>query len=237
MERIKTGIPGFDDLVKEGIPKGSSILVSGGSGAGKTIFVMQYIYEGAKKFHKPGLFVTLEGNIRNISWNMENFKWDIKALQDKNLIRIYRLNLEAIQGQADAEEKIDKELQIISSMVKEIGAERLVVDSTTAFAVGIADEGILRGMLYRFTNALKDIGCTSMLTSETTKGRTQFSAYGVEEFVSDGVVALYFTPPHRSIFIRKMRGTDHSKSIHPFTISDKAIVINPKDEILWEAIK
>ena len=44
MERIQSGIPGFDELTEEGIPKGSSLLVAGGPGTGKSIFVMQYVY-------------------------------------------------------------------------------------------------------------------------------------------------------------------------------------------------
>ncbi|MFH1587427.1 MAG: ATPase domain-containing protein [Candidatus Diapherotrites archaeon] len=237
MERVKTGIAGLDELVQGGIPKGSSVLLSGGSGTGKTIFAMQYIYQGAKELEEPGLYVTLEGNLKNITWNMQSFNWDIKALQDKNLIKIYRLNLDSMRHQRSVEEQIDKELEIISQMVQEIGAERLVVDSTSAFGVWVRDEGALRGILYRFTNALKDLDCTTILTSETMGGRMQFSAFGVEEFVADGVIALYFTPPHRSVFVRKMRGTDHSKTVHPFEITSEGIKISPKDEIMWEAIK
>ncbi len=237
MDRIKTGIPGLDELVQGGIPEGSSVLLSGGSGTGKTIFAMQYIYQGAKEFEDPGLFVTLEGNLKNITWNMQNFNWDIKSLQDKNLIKIYRLNLDSMRHQRSVDEQIDKELEIISQMVQEIGAKRLVVDTTSAFGVWVREEGALRGILYRFTNALKDLDCTTVLTSETMGGKMQFSAFGVEEFVADGVIALYFTPPHRSVFVRKMRGTNHSKTVHPFDISDAGIKISSKDEIMWEAIK
>jgi len=237
MDRVKTGVPGLDDLMQGGIPKGSSILLSGGSGTGKTIFTMQYLYSGAKDLKEPGLFVTLEGNLKNITWNMQSFNWDIKAMQDQNLIKIYRLNLDSMRHQRSVEEQVDKELEIISQMVQEIGAVRLVIDSTSAFGVWIREEGALRGMLYRFTNALKDLDCTTIMTSETLGGKMQFSAFGVEEFVADGVVALYFTPPHRSVFVRKLRGTDHSKTIHPFDISNKGITINAKDEIMWEAVK
>ncbi|MFH1255883.1 MAG: ATPase domain-containing protein [Candidatus Diapherotrites archaeon] len=237
MERIKTGIMGFDELVDKGIPKGSTVLVSGGSGTGKTIFTMQYIYEGAKQFNEPGLYVTLEGNVKTITWNMQNFQWDIKKLQDKGLMKIYRLNLASQRPRIDLEEQIDRELEVISAMVKEINATRLVVDPTTAFSVWIKEEGLLRSILYKFTNALKDLDCTTILTSETMGGKNQYSAFGVEEFVADGVVALYFTPPNRSIFVRKMRGTNHSKSVHPFEITANGIEIKPRDEIMWEAIK
>lgn len=237
MERVPTGIPGLDDLIQKGIPKGSAVLVSGGSGTGKTILAMQYLYQGAVQFNEPGLYITLETNLKNIVWNMESFNWDIKKLQDKNMMKIYRLNLADAANASDMSAAIERELKIISSMVEEINATRLVVDSTTAFGVWTGEVAVLRSMLYRFTDALKDLGCTSLLTTETKGGRADFSSFGVEEFIADSVIALYFTPPNRSVFIRKMRGTDHSKSVHPFDITKNGIVIKSRDEVSWEAIK
>lgn len=240
MQRVRTGIPGLDQLIEGGIPVGSSVLVAGGAGTGKTILATQYIYEGARKFNEPGLLVTLEGNVKNISWNMENFNWDIKSLQDKELMKIYRLNLDSLRYAKSVDEQVEfinKELETISEMVKEMNATRLVVDSTTALAVWIKEQNAMRGILYRFTNALKDFNCTTLMTSETGGGKTEFSAYGVEEFVADSVIALYFTSPNRSVFVRKMRGTNHSKKVHPFDITGNAIEIRAKDELLWGSIK
>ncbi|MFH1751416.1 MAG: ATPase domain-containing protein [archaeon] len=233
MERVPIGVKGLDELIQGGVPKGSSVLISGGPGCGKTILATQYIYEGARSFNEPGLFVTVEGNLRNITWNMENFNWDIKTLEENNLMKIYRLH---IDPRKDIESQIDQELEIISSMVKELGAKRLVIDSTTAFGVWIKDSGMIRNLLFRFTDYLKGLNCTTLMTSETSGGRNTFSAFGVEEFVVDAVIALYFSPPHRAIFIRKMRGTNHSKSVHPLEITNEGIVINPKDEIVWQAL-
>jgi len=92
-------------------------------------------------------------------------------------------------------------------------------------------------MLYTFADTLKELECTTMLIAETKGGKLDFSAFGVEEFLVDGVVSLYFTPPNRSIFIRKMRGTNHSKSVHAFDINEDGVVVKPRDEILWDAIR
>lgn len=233
MERVKTGIKGFDELVQGGFPLGATVLVSGGSGTGKTIFGLSYLYAGAKDYREPGLYITLEGNVKNIVWNMETFGWDIKPLQDASKLKIYRMNLHI---QDNVEAQIDEELKIIAKLVKEMGCKRLVVDSTTAIGVWIEGEGKIRSLLYSFTDALKDLGCTTLLIAETKGGKTDFSAFGVEEFVADGVIGMYFVPPNRSIFVRKMRGTNHSKTVHPFTISELGIEVK-RDEILWEALK
>lgn len=236
MERVKTGIPGLDQLIQGGIPKGSNVLVSGGTGTGKTIFTTQYLYNGASQFNESGLFVTLEGSVRDISWNMESFQWDIKKLQDEGLFNIYRLNLGYLKDKNLTENRIDEQLREIEKRVEEIKAKRLVVDSTTVFGAYI-DHSILRTTLFQFCDRLKAFGCTTLLTSETKPEKTVFSAYGVEEFVADGVIAIYFTPPNRSIFIRKMRGSDHSKNIHPANITSEGFVVNAKDSVLWDAVK
>ncbi len=236
MERTKTGIPGVDSLINGGIPRGSNVLVAGGTGTGKTIFATQYLYNGATQFGEAGLFVTLEGNVRDIAWNMESFQWDIKSLQDQNLMTIYRLNLSYLKDRSMVEDRIEEQLQEIEKEVKEINAKRLVVDSTTVFGAYL-DPSILRTTLFKFADRLKNLGCTTLLTSETAPTKNTFSAYGVEEFVADGIFALYFTPPNRSFFIRKMRGTIHDKDPHPMDINETGINVNSRDKIIWEAIK
>ncbi len=197
MERVKTGIEGLDELIEGGIPQGSSVLISGGSGTGKTILATQYIYNGGKMYEEPGIYVSLETNLKNIIWNMQNFNWDIRELQEKNLMKTYRLNLGHITSDENVAEKVDEELNVISQMVKEMGAKRLVIDSVTAFGIWFANRGLVRNMLFQFTDKLKNLNCTTLLLTETGGGRREFSAFGVEEFVADGVITLYFTPPHR----------------------------------------
>ncbi|MEW6295688.1 MAG: ATPase domain-containing protein [Candidatus Diapherotrites archaeon] len=235
MKRIPSGIDGLDELIEGGLPKGSSILISGGSGTGKTIFTLQFLYYGAAKLNESGLYVTLETNLKNITWDMENFRWDIKRLQDRNLFKIYKLNLAEKEAE-NIEDEVMEELNIITEYVERIGAQRLVIDSTTALAMWIKGSAAMRKTLFMFTDGLKKLDCTTVLTTETKGDKNTFSAFGVEEFVCDGVIVLYFHPPHRSIFVRKMRGTQQSMSPHPFEINDKGITIRPKEEIPWEGI-
>lgn len=238
MERVSSGIPGFDELIEKGLPRGSATLLAGGSGTGKSIFSMQFLYEGAKTYNEPGLYVTVETNLKNIVWDMENFSWDIKPLQDKNLLKIYKLNLTTTPDKRVIKEQIETELKNISQMVKLLGIKRLVVDSTTSLGLWLADNSIFRAVLFDFVDAVKNLNCTTLLTAEIANpAKTSFSAFGIEEFVCDGIIALYFMPPHRSLFVRKMRGTNHSKTVHPFDITKTGISVRPRDEILWEALK
>lgn len=235
VERVKTGIPGLDDVLKGGIPKGASVVVAGGPGCGKSILSMQYIYNGASQFKEPGLFVTIQTTTQNLLWDMQSFNWDVKKFQDQNLIKIERLKFEESGG--DVEDQVMQQLLIIAKIVKEIKAKRLVIDSITALGLWVTDRGKLRNMLFRFLSAIKELDCTTILTAETKGKYTEFGSFGVEQYVADGVIAIYFVPPNRSLFVRKMRGTSHSKKVHPLEITDTGISINPKDEVLWQSLR
>ena len=236
MERVQTGVPGLDKLLDGGLPRDSSVLLSGASGTGKTILSMQYIYEGAAQFNEPGIFVALEGSLKSSSWDMQNFNWDIQPLQEKKLMTIYRMKLDYARDSRMITDRIKEELELIAKTVNDVGAKRLVVDSTTSFGIWM-EQTEFRPKLFEFLNQLKDLNCTTIFTSETSDARTKFSAFGVEEFVADGVIALYLVPPNRSVFVRKMRGTNHSKNVHPFEITSKGIVVKPREQIMWEAIR
>ncbi|MCK4327314.1 MAG: hypothetical protein KAW41_02440 [Candidatus Diapherotrites archaeon] len=233
MERVSTGIPGMDDLLQGGFLQGSSILVAGGAGSGKTIFSTQYIYNGAAEYNDPGIYITLEEGTTNIWWNMKSFHWNIAKMQQENLIKIYRV------GMFNPKEfalQFDEEIGKIKDMVNEMGAKRLVIDSTTAFGMFMGSDADIRYNLFKLITEMKKLNCTTLLLSETGGKRDEFSRFGVEEFVVDGVLALYFFPPVRSVFVKKMRGTDHDKRIHPFEISGDGVSVNPTEQILWESL-
>ncbi len=222
----------MDELIEGGFPEGSAVLLSGGTGTGKTIFSMQFVYNGASRFNEPGIYITVEEGPTNIWWNMQNFGWDITSLTKQGLMKIYKMNLTQ-----RTVESIEEEIGRIADMVEQMGARRLVIDSTTAIGVWLPDPASIRYTIYKLVSELKKLDCTSLLVAETKGGKTDFSAFGVEEFVADGVIALYFVPPHRALFVRKMRGTKHSVKVHPFNIGKTGIVVRPRDELLWEAIR
>jgi KaiC/GvpD/RAD55 family RecA-like ATPase len=234
IERARTGIPGLDELLDGGIPRGASVVIAGGAGCGKSITAMQYIYNGATLFKEPGVFVTIQTNKQNLVWDMENFNWDLKELQDKGLLKIERLKFMPAE---DMPNQVLEQLTVIAKLVKSINAKRLVIDSISALGIWFPEKGQLRNTLFRFLDALKEIGCTTILTAETQGKMNQFGTFSVEQYVADGVIALYFVPPNRSVFVRKMRGTNHSKRIHPMEITSQGIAIKPKDEVMWQSLR
>ncbi len=249
MNRVPTGIPGLDELIEGGFPEGSTILVAGGAGTGKTIFALQYIYAGAAVYNEPGVFITLEEGPKNILWNLQNFGWDYATLNQQGLMKIYRISVNPPERFA---ERWKEEIDRIIEMVKSVGAKRVALDSITALGMLLGEKLVksergselwigspitLRSMIAELSERLKELNITSVFTTGTRGGKMDFSAFGMEEFIVDGVILLYFFPPHRALFIRKMRGTNHSNKIHPMSISKNGIEVRPHDEILWEALR
>lgn len=234
MPRVKSGIPGLDGLLNGGFLESSTVLISGGAGAGKTILSTQFFYKGAREYDEPGIFISMEEGATNLWWNMKNFRWEVTELEQEDMLQIYRVGRIEPDKFAD---QFEEEVNKIKDMVDDMGAKRLVIDSTTAFGMWMGSQERIRYSLFKLSDELKEMDLTSLLTSESVGNKNQFSRFGVEEFITDGVIALYFKPPQRAMFIRKMRGTEHDKKPHPFKITSEGIKINQSQEVLWESLE
>ncbi|MBC7110118.1 MAG: circadian clock protein KaiC [Archaeoglobi archaeon] len=240
VERVKSGIPGFDELCNGGLLRGRSYLVSGTSGAGKSIFCRQYLYKGATEFGESGILVTTEELPEDIRKDALVFGWDFEKLEEENKIAIIDATSVKI-GIPSREKYVDLRpfdmrslLSQIVSVQKEIKAKRAVVDSTTAIAFYLESPSKVRIEFLRLTATLNLLGMTSLLTCEI-EDEKNLSRFGVEQFVVDGVIGMYYQRIEnvrlRSIEIYKMRGTTHSTKLHPYDITQNGIVVHPYEEV------
>jgi len=89
-------------------------------------------------------------------------------------------------------------------------------------------------MIFNLSLTLRKLNCTSFIVSEIVYGKPGLSRYGVEEFVADGVVVMYYERLQssfiRAIQIWKLRGSKHSEKLHPYIINDNGITIYPDQE-------
>ena len=224
MERIKTGIPGLDNLIEGGFPHPSSILVTGPPGAGKTIFGLQYLYKGAKDYNEAGFMIKIEGYETDLSWYIERMNFDIPAMQKKGklIISTYDpVDFEKFELRALHSEIILQMRKIIQS----IEAKRVVIDSITPLGFSLNDKAAFRTLLYYMSKALKEMGCTTLFISEKTgEGLTPFE---VEPFIMDGVIELAFTPREegliQTLMVRKMKATQFPLARYVMEISDKGL--------------
>ncbi len=226
IEKIKTDLSGLDEILDGGIPKGNEVLIAGPAGSGKTIFSLEFLYKGAIKGEK-GLYISFEEDEKSIIRNISEFGMDLPKYLDNNSIRIIKYDPYRFENLTD----------LLSMNIKETGATRVVIDSITAINLYIQDAKDIRRTLVEIQSILRDNNCTALLISEMpSENNKMISRFGVEEFVSDGIIILYYTQVSseysRSILVWKMRGSTHSRKIHPFKISKEGIVIYPREESL-----
>ena len=240
MNRITTGITGFDDLIEGGFPEGRSFLVSGGTGTGKTIFAVQYLINGAMQ-GEPGVYLTLDERPNLIREDMLRFGWNLRQFEDQDQLKVIDGTIAKIGIPSDEEFSLpatgfdlDKLLLELMRTIKKIKAKRVVIDSLPALGMNFENEHDIRKAILKVIYLLSRAGVTTILTTEINEGSKQFGKYGVEEFVSDGVIVLHYmgigTQSNRTLHIRKMRATKHSEDLHPLEITDTGIKIHKVEE-------
>ncbi|MCL7413381.1 MAG: circadian clock protein KaiC [ANME-2 cluster archaeon] len=238
--RVPTGVEGFDELCNGGFIKDRTYLISGTSGAGKTIFTLQYLYNGITKYGENGIFVATEERPEQIRENAMMFGWDFRTLEDEGRLAIIDAASTKI-GIPSQEKYVDVRPFDMRSMMdqiimiqEEIDAKRAVVDSTTSIGFYLQDPAKIRVELLKLSTTLEILGLTSLMTSEIVDDDHP-SRFGVENFVTEGTIALYYKRMEnvrvRSMEIYKMRGSDHSKKIHPYDITSSGIVVHPHEEV------
>ena len=82
-EFIKTGVRGLDIILKGGLRKNSSLLITGAPGTGKTIMSMQFIYYGAKDYNENGIYIASEDNLPDLRKNAKNLGMDLEEMEKK----------------------------------------------------------------------------------------------------------------------------------------------------------
>lgn len=219
VERVPTGIPGLDKIMQGGLVKGSTTLISGSAGTGKTILCAQFLWHGLK-LGENCMFITFEESAEDIIKDAKVFGWDFESYEKKGkLIIEYRPPLKT------------EDLFFFENEIRKYKITRVALDSTSVMSMTCESNFEIRRSLFKLINVLKNTGATSLLTAEIVTGdKDRISRFGVEEFVADGAIALYSTGvgegSYRSLQIIKMRRTKHSQDIHPLEVTNKGLVMH-----------
>lgn len=229
MERIKSGVPGLDEMLSGGFLAQSANLVEGAPGTGKSTLGMQFIYNGITQFKQPGLILTFEEFPQQYYDDAAAFGWDLRALEQSNQLRVIMSSPEV--SHADLE-RVDGRIQ---GMIQEIGAKRILVDSLSHFD-RLSDQAVARrGLLFSFINSLKREGLTSLLTRENTAliGETTTLEEDVA-FVVDSYLLLRYveieSAIRKALLVLKFRGSDHAKDIRQYEITRTGLEVRSKFE-------
>jgi len=233
LEKVFTGIRGLDEVLGGGVPKGRSTLIAGGTGTGKTVILNEFLYQGITQFKENGVYVTFEEDKRDIIKNVEGFGWNYASLiAQKKLAFVDAAALKDVTFESNQNYDLHPLIERVKYAQKKIKAKRLVIDSLDNFFSRFQNKDAIRQALRQITAELKDLGVTVLMTAEKSGPEQDLTRYGVEEFVTDGVIEVALVKGQqqflRRMFVIKLRGTDFRSGIVEFEITNQGLVVYPK---------
>ena len=224
VDLIKTGVPGLDNVLKGGLRRNASILVTGAPGTGKTILAMQFVYYGAKDSNENGMFITTEENHEDLKRFANNLGMDLDSLESKGKLFLMQKPLVTLKGGLSS-------MKGMLAMIKKHNIKRIVLDSLIFFEYLYSRFEInkteFRRQVLMFMQELKKAEVTFMAVSERRITDLDKLKYDMMDFVFEGFIILsrirkgsYF---ERVLTVAKIRGQDHSLDVYPITINNDGL--------------
>ena len=229
LRKEATGIQGFDEITYGGLPKGRPTLIVGGPGSGKTLFAMTFLINGALKYGEPGVFVSFEESEKELIENCRALGYDLKDLMDRKLLTLDYVKVEPDKIIETGEYDLEGLFIRISYAIDSIGAKRIALDTLETIFASFGHASIIRSEMSRLFRFMKDKGITAVVTAEA--GERTLSRHGLEEYISDMVIALDHRVTDeaatRRLRVVKYRGSSHGTNEYPFLIESDGITVLP----------
>jgi len=226
-DRLGTGVLGLDKMLGGGLFKGSTTLVEGPSGAGKTILGLHFMVEGAKNDQR-GLYLSFEEPAKQLLSTGEEFGWPMKELLAKQSIRF--------ASHYHDHHNLDGLVLEAKSLLKEEKPSRLVIDSLTAIRRVLPEDEYVQ-WIKSLGSLAKSQNVTSVLTGSTEPiGRATTTGVWM---LMDNIISLRNVEVEsalkRSLVVFKARGTKHDRDIREFEINPQGMTV--KEKFLgWEQL-
>jgi circadian clock protein KaiC len=229
LPKAATGIPGLDAITGGGLPRGRPTLVCGGAGCGKTLLAMEFLVRGATELGEPGVFMAFEETAEELAQNVRGLGFDLDELARQGRLLVDHVQLERSEIEETGEYDLEGLFIRLGHAIDSLGAKRVVLDTIETLYGGLSNTALLRGELRRLFRWLKEKGVTAIITGE--RGQATLTRHGLEEYVSDCVIALDHRVSEqlstRRLRIVKYRGTAHGTNEYPFLIDENGISVMP----------
>ncbi len=219
-ERLKTGIPGLDEMLNGGFPIPSTILLSGEPGTGKTTLAVQSLFHGARE-RESGLYISAVSEPR---WVIQKFlsQYDFYSQRIIESELLQFLDISEIKNGGDILNKVIRN-------TKRLQPKRIVIDSINPIRSKLGGGEEYRELMYDLLSSLKGYGCVTTLICETSYSDLSKLS---EAYLADGIIICSYREVESSrkkyLEVLKMRGTDHTTGMRAMNISQKGLSIYPE---------
>jgi circadian clock protein KaiC len=219
-ERINTGIGGLDDMIEKGFLAGSTTLVAGPTGSGKTIIGLHFIREGVAN-NEPGVYVGFQENPVQLARVMRNFDWDPEALLNERVFEMmYR---------SPVEMHLDSVASELFNRVREGRVKRVVIDAIGDLKKSSADMQRFSEFMYALTQwfATRNVTCLLLYELQNLFETPRISDQEISN-ISDNIILLNYTrgvEMERRVRIIKTRGSAHDHREHTLQINSAGVSI------------
>jgi circadian clock protein KaiC len=215
--RLGMGVPGLDDMMGGGLPRGYSLLVAGPSGSGKSILAAAFLQEGARK-GETGVIAAFE---QRPNPSRGRAIAELIASGRVGVVDTQALNL-----------SVDEISTLLIAEIHRLKATRVVVDSLSGFELALAPNfrEDFRESMARMVAALAGTGATVLMTSELEDryNDLRFSPYGTA-FLTDAIIVQRYIEVdsrlQRMLAVVKVRASAHSNELRLFHVDGDGIRI------------
>ncbi len=221
-ERVRTGVPGMDQMLSGGFIPESAILLRGAPGTGKTTFGLQYLLEGVHQ-GEAGMFVTFEEFPQSLYRDAESLGWNLPEIEKTGKLRLMFTSPKVLQQSLATPESN------LLRTIHEMDIRRVVVDSLTHFTQQITSDHDLRKVYHQVTSAFRREGVTAIYLGEEMRSDFTTRERGRLSFVVDTMIMLRYleidSAIERAIVVLKMRSSPHDTAIRSYEIGENGISI------------
>ena len=214
-ERVATGVPALDKMLGEGYWEGSSTMICGPSGVGKTLMGMHFILQGART-GQPGILATFQETPGQLGRIATGFGWSVDEpgvhILSRSVVDMY----------------IDQWVYELLDLIDKTGARRIVIDSLVDLMVTAGDVVRFREWMYSLIQRCARRGISLMMIVEVPElfQLRRISEQGVSH-LSDNVILLQYVQDGarltRAVTVLKTRAARHEPVAHRYEISDQGL--------------
>ena len=227
LPKMPTGIEGFDEVSRGGLPRNRTTLVMGRPGSGKTVFSLQTLVNAVRSRRERGIFVAFEESARQIAQNAAAFDWGLPALPESKLFFLDAHLSPTVVQSGDFD--LTGMLAILKAKKDRMGARWIVFDGIDVLLAMLHDPVAEMREIYRVRDWLADNALTAIITAKLDGRTPEVAHYDFMQFMVDCVIRLERRLEHGAsvhrLQITKYRGSGFAAGEFPLRIGTSGLEV------------